>query len=124
MLQQLRSLTFVFIYIRFQIFGPGFFVNEEDEYEIFSVFSDKTKKMENIKNDGIKKFFSWLDLLSSVNLSENKNLMKKYFVSDDIIKPKDLLRAIYERYYFVILLFCFFIFNCLRNFISLIRPFY
>ena len=61
------------------------------------MFSDEMKKTENLKNDGIKKFLFWLELLSTVNLSENKNLMKKYFSTFDIIKPKDLLRAVYER---------------------------
>ena len=61
------------------------------------MFSDKTKKTENVKNDGIKKFFSWLELLTQVNSEENKNLMKKYFPTTDIILPKDLLRAVYER---------------------------
>ena len=61
------------------------------------MFSDEMKKTENLKNDGIKKFLFWLELLSTVNLSENKNLMKKYFSTNDVIKPKDLLRAVYER---------------------------
>lgn len=55
------------------------------------------KKTENLKNDGIKKLLLWLELLSTVNLSENKNLMRKYFSTNDVIKPKDLLRAVYER---------------------------
>lgn len=55
------------------------------------------KKPENLKNDGIIKFLFWLELLSTVNLVENKNLMTEYFSTSDIIKPKDLLRAVYER---------------------------
>ena len=83
----------------FQVFGPGFIIDQKDEKEIFSLFGKSSKineksKTENeihTENDGIKKFLSWLELLATVNSKEKKMKNQKFK------KPKDLLQSLYER---------------------------
>ena len=90
------------------MYVPGFLINDKDEKTVFSLFSnlkksagkDKTEEIDLYENDGIKKMLNWLQLLSSVNDEKNVLLFQEQFAVSspgDIVSPKDLLDAAYDR---------------------------